>query len=583
MVALFGSGQFNLVHSAESNAQDICLHHEPDWSVTERNVWASGCRPIQTYARWCSELRGFREALMPPRRPPLRELARPGEFFRLGDRITSPPELAYLTAHGDTYARCFDGPGRGPRFYAGTTQIGGAMQSFSGMDWRHSCSGSPSIISAAFVFTLLTKSPYRERVAETGLVLRDVRIIGDLDLSQQAIGGDIRFICFSFENSTSFYQAKLDKLSFISGQFTGIPNFSGSRTTWLEVDDVFLSSSPPVYDFSFMSAHELDIGNLKPEGSVIILESGSFEGMKLFGLNADKLVASKLKVQGDVTLTGSAREVSMSNTDIGGSLNFSELDFTNFDASSSRIHELDMQPRRHPIPAVSPPTEQNDGSFLNLAGTHIDEIRTAYDEEAWPDVIILSGFSFNAFRVMDSSLTMIPIGLTAKKWFPSWLERASIFSYDAYAYRVVADFLEKSGETEAAAAVGFAGKNRQKTETCIGLLKPNAYDFVLPCAYLWLSWALVGYGYRLYLSILWAAFFVTVGTIVFKHMEDAYYSKVPIGLAYSFDMFLPLVKLREEHYKLDVKSRARYYLYVHKLAGWVLGSFIAAALTGLTK
>ncbi|TCF96875.1 hypothetical protein BZM26_34910 [Paraburkholderia strydomiana] len=58
---------------------------------------------------------------------------------------------------------------------------------------------------------------------------------------------------------------------------------------------------------------------------------------------------------------------------------------------------------------------------------------------------------------------------------------------------------------------------------------------------------------------------------------------MPHGYAYSFDMLLPLIKLRDKHYDIDIESSARYYFYFHKLAGWALGSFIVAALAGLTK
>jgi hypothetical protein len=48
-------------------------------------------------------------------------------------------------------------------------------------------------------------------------------------------------------------------------------------------------------------------------------------------------------------------------------------------------------------------------------------------------------------------------------------------------------------------------------------------------------------------------------------------------------MFLPLVKLRDEHYKIDLDGGTRYYLYGHKIAGWIIGSFIVAGISGLTK
>jgi len=58
---------------------------------------------------------------------------------------------------------------------------------------------------------------------------------------------------------------------------------------------------------------------------------------------------------------------------------------------------------------------------------------------------------------------------------------------------------------------------------------------------------------------------------------------MPYGIAFSFDMLLPIVKLRDYHYTVDLKGWARYYFYFHKLMGYLLASFLIAGLTGLTK
>ena len=55
-------------------------------------------------------------------------------------------------------------------------------------------------------------------------------------------------------------------------------------------------------------------------------------------------------------------------------------------------------------------------------------------------------------------------------------------------------------------------------------------------------------------------------------------------LAYSFDMLLPLVKLRERHYEIKIIPWfPRNYFYVHKIFGYVLGLFLLAGLSGLTR
>ena len=58
---------------------------------------------------------------------------------------------------------------------------------------------------------------------------------------------------------------------------------------------------------------------------------------------------------------------------------------------------------------------------------------------------------------------------------------------------------------------------------------------------------------------------------------------IPIGLSYSFDMLLPIIKLRDAHYEIDLMGWPRYYFYLHKIAGYVLASFLIAGISGLTK
>ena len=57
-------------------------------------------------------------------------------------------------------------------------------------------------------------------------------------------------------------------------------------------------------------------------------------------------------------------------------------------------------------------------------------------------------------------------------------------------------------------------------------------------------------------------------------------NKIPWGIAYSLDMLLPIIKLRDMHYEIDLSGWARYYFYAHKLAGYVLVGFPAARLGG---
>ena len=52
---------------------------------------------------------------------------------------------------------------------------------------------------------------------------------------------------------------------------------------------------------------------------------------------------------------------------------------------------------------------------------------------------------------------------------------------------------------------------------------------------------------------------------------------------YSFDMALPLIALDKKHEDFNFTGGVLVYFHVHKIAGFVLVSFLVAGLSGLTK
>jgi len=55
------------------------------------------------------------------------------------------------------------------------------------------------------------------------------------------------------------------------------------------------------------------------------------------------------------------------------------------------------------------------------------------------------------------------------------------------------------------------------------------------------------------------------------------------GFWYSHDRLLPGIRLSERYADFEMLGRARYYFYVHRLAGYILVLFELAGLTGLTE
>jgi hypothetical protein len=128
------------------------------------------------------------------------------------------------------------------------------------------------------------------------------------------------------------------------------------------------------------------------------------------------------------------------------------------------------------------------------------------------------------------------------------------------------------GDKEKAEDILYAEKNQELKNTPFpGNIK------------LWLERVFIGYGYRTQYSLLWAAGFILLGSGLLRLSREGPRNNMPYGFAFSFDMLLPLVKLREYHHNVDLKGWIRYYFYFHKLMGFVLASFLVAGLSGLTK
>ena len=83
-------------------------------------------------------------------------------------------------------------------------------------------------------------------------------------------------------------------------------------------------------------------------------------------------------------------------------------------------------------------------------------------------------------------------------------------------------------------------------------------------------------------ALIWVVGFLLAGIAALRLSGEGRKNGMPFGIAYSFDMLLPIIRLREKHYQIDL-GWVRYYFYLHKIAGFVLASFLIAGLSGLTK
>jgi hypothetical protein len=186
--------------------------------------------------------------------------------------------------------------------------------------------------------------------------------------------------------------------------------------------------------------------------------------------------------------------------------------------------------------------------------------------------------------------------------------------YSPAEYQLMYDLLISNGQSSDARRIGYVGKMLESYEFRRAYGSGSLISipvFILSSLPRWF----IGYGYYSYLAIFWAALFCILGAVVFARVSPAsvlisdatVYSSIHLGLrryllgtfgiikknnldyglispfGYSFDTLLPLVKLRELHYEIEISGRQRYYFYIHKIFGWMLGIFVLGAFSGLIK
>ena len=223
-------------------------------------------------------------------------------------------------------------------------------------------------------------------------------------------------------------------------------------------------------------------------------------------------------------------------------------------------------------------------SLLILRYADVGSFQDAGSEnDVWPSELILDGFTY---KRLGGFSTKFPFGNMAYSalsqrnvdWFVHWLEKDKTFSVQPY--QQLAAVLQSTGNSGKAATVLYAAKQRERGEAFIAV---NNDKWLGMCM---LDWTIgYGFGYRYFRSLWWVAIFTLIGAYVLSTVGgNAAKLTYPESMAYSFNLLLPIVKLNEA-YKItkDFVGWQLYYFYVHQIIGYLLGLFIIAGLSGITK
>jgi hypothetical protein len=275
-------------------------------------------------------------------------------------------------------------------------------------------------------------------------------------------------------------------------------------------------------------------------------------------LNADRVtVGQDMLCQDGFTATGEVRIV---GARISGQLGLNGASLTNSNRWVLNLYAL----RAESLWLLDLPHRPRLVSFSSAqVGTLVDE------PNSWPHIASLDGFAYDDLQEFSS------VSARQRLW---WLAR-NLGGYRPQPYEQLVAAYRRAGRDEDAHTVAIAKQWRRRRT-------------LHPLGKLWnlLLYVTVGYGYRMWLAIVWLLAFVGLGWWWFDRVHPAHLiaakppgQRPPFHAAvYALDLLLPFADLGYQGAWIATGS-ARWLFVGWNLAGWVLITAVVAALTGLLK
>jgi len=308
---------------------------------------------------------------------------------------------------------------------------------------------------------------------------------------------------------------------------------------------------------------KLDMDSLRVDGSLLMREEAGFAAVNLDNAHVGgqlQLSGSKVTGQLDCYSLQVEQQAAMENAEFGGPVNCRNAKIRgNLNLDGSRFqNDVDLLGGDIGGELGLASAQWSEGATLVLRNARVATLPAL--TESWAPRLDLDGFTYRS--------------VGAAGGYESWFRR-KLGPYAPQPYDQLASVVERQGQGTLATAIRYSGHERERAEA-------------QGARWAWLTtlkWV-IGYGHYPHWAIFWAIGLVAVGAIVLRVSGEGPRNGMPIGLAYSFDMLLPIIRLRDWHYRIDLTTGARYYFYWfywHKIMGFVLASFLIAGLSGLTR
>jgi hypothetical protein len=426
-------------------------------------------------------------------------------------------------------------------------------------------------LSQRFLDTILTNDAYRSRIPRRGIFIVGARFPEEVNLARIKLDGDLWLLSSHFT-----------RLNLVGADIGGHLDFKGSSVSQsVNMDSLHVDAlSMERVHFPDLWLATAKIGNLLRLNDSVVsgriqmtnMEVGN--DLEMINSTLREVILRSAKIGGILTIAGPKRRGAPPCATQGAPRSGSPQ---SVDLTQATIGTLNFGGVCYgPINAA-----ENWGAGASLILTNAS-VRTLQDglcrdnesecaDVTWPDHLELNGFNVQQLQSFDggkeTDMADRPVS-----WWIHWLNRQP--HYSPLPYESIAASLSNLGHKDTSIDILYAGKTRELLEAT-----PSWTGKIQ----LYLLRSLIGFGYRIYYAFWWALALVVAGALVLRVSGEGKRVHMPYGIAYSIDMALPVIHLREAHYEIDLNGYARYYFYFHKTMGFVLASFLIAGLAGLTK
>jgi hypothetical protein len=213
------------------------------------------------------------------------------------------------------------------------------------------------------------------------------------------------------------------------------------------------------------------------------------------------------------------------------------------------------------------PPRWKKGAKLILRNTEVGALQDL--PESWPEIIEIEGFKYSWLGGFAAA-EVHSMANREISWMKEWLERQN--NYSPQPYEQLGKVLREAGHKGKADEILYAGRERERNVS-------------KRCHWFWLTVEnlFIGYGYRLSNLLCWFLVLIASGMWVLKLQGQGSAYNMDYGFSYTLDMLLPLIRLNEVHYSIQLFGFAKYYFYFLKIAGYFLASLLIYGISEIVR